>query len=85
MDAEIKFLATCIERNGGQVPEPGAELSREEQDLYRTIVLNSGNHEIQRMNTGHAGYKVKLSSITRRLGGVLAQLQHIGQGKFTSA
>ena len=85
LDAEIKFLATCIERNGGQVPEPGAELSREEQDLYRTIVLNSGNHEIQRMNTGHAGYKVKLSSITRRLGGVLAQLQHIGQGKFTSA
>ena len=85
LDAEIKYLATCIERNGGRVPEPGAELSSEEQDLYRTIVLNSGNHEIQRMNTGHAGYKVKLSSITRRLGGVLARLQHIGQGKFTSA
>ena len=81
LDAEIKFLATQIERARGQVPEPGVELSSEEQDLYRTIVLNSGNHEIQRMNTGHAGYKVNLSSITRRLGGVLAQLQHIGQGR----
>ena len=85
LDAEIKFLATRIERGGGQVPEPGAELSDADRELYRTIVFNSGNHEIQKMNTGHAGYKVKLSSITRRLGGALAQLQHIGQGKFTSA
>ena len=85
LDAEIKFLATRTERAAGQVPEPGAELSNEEKALYRTIVLNSGNHEIQKMNTGHAGFKVKLSSITRRLGGALAQLQHIGQGKFTSA
>ena len=84
LDAEIKYLATRIERGGGQVPEPGADLSHEEQEMYRTIVLNSGNHEIQALNTGQAGYKVKLSSITRRLGGVLAQLQHLGQGKFVS-
>lgn len=84
MDSEIKFLATRI-ASEGQAPQPGAELGVHERDLYRNLVLNAGNHEIQRLNTGHAGYKVKLSSITRRLGGLVSQLQHLGQSKYTSA
>ena len=84
MDSEIKFLATRI-ASEGRAPQPGAELGVHERDLYRNVVLNAGNHEIQHLNTGHAGYKVKLSSITRRLGSLISQLQHLGQSNYTSA
>lgn len=84
LDMEIKFLATCIERDG-QAPRPGAELDARDQELYRNVALNAGNHEIQQLNTGVAGYKVKLSSITKRLGGLVNQLKHMGQSKYTSA
>ena len=84
LDAEIKFLATRIE-SGGEAPRPGADLSAPEQALYRNVALNAGNHEVQQLNTGFAGYKVKLSSITKRLGGIVNQLKHVGQSKYTSA
>ena len=59
MDSEIKFLATRI-ASEGQAPRPGAELGVHERDLYRNLVLNAGNHEIQRLNTGHARLQGKV-------------------------
>ncbi len=85
LDAEIKFLATRIELAGGTVPAPGAALSAEEQSLFSKILLHSGNHEIQKMNTGSPGYKVKLASITRRMDSMMTRLQHLGSGKFVGA
>ena len=85
LDAEIKYLATQIERNAGNVPEPGVDLSDSDKNVYRALILGAGNHEIQKINTGHAGYKVKLRSITQRLGSLLAQFQHMGQGAYTNA
>ena len=85
LDAEIKFLATRARMNDGHFPVPGVPLTESERVLYRTMVLGTGNHEIQKMNTGSAGYKVKLRSLTQRMGGILGYLQQLGQGNFVNA
>ncbi|MDE0510697.1 MAG: hypothetical protein OXI88_02780 [Gammaproteobacteria bacterium] len=85
LDAEIKFLATRIEQGDGAVPQPGAALNEDEKGLFSKVLLRSGNHEVQKMNTGSPGYKVKLDSITRRMDSMMSRLQHLGSGKFVSA
>ena len=66
-DAEVKLLAAQIERDG-KVPQPGP-LSFRDQALFRTILLNTGNHEVQKTNVGVKGYKTELiDSITERIG-----------------
>lgn len=67
-DVECKFLATLIERHQ-KIPEPGAELTVEQKMLFRTIALESGNHEMQEYNTGLPGFKTDgVKSIDKRLG-----------------
>ena len=67
LDAEVKLLAARIERDG-QVPGPG-RLSFSDRALFRTILLNSGNHQVQKANVGVEGYKTELiDSITERVG-----------------
>ena len=69
MDVECKFLSTLIAK-GQQIPEPGDELSPEQQGLFRAIAFEGGNFEIQKMNTGFGGYKTGgVHSIPARLGG----------------
>ncbi len=68
LDAEVKFLAARCELRG-EVPEPGAPLTPEEQELWHSILLNSGNLEIQEYNTGLQGYKTEdVKSIDKRIG-----------------
>ena len=67
LDAEIKLLAAQIERDG-EVPAPG-RLSYTDRALFRTILLNTGNHEVQKTNVGVQGYKTEMiDSITERVG-----------------
>ena len=58
LDAEVKFLATAADQNGGRVPPPG-----ESMEAWRGVrsdfVFNTGNLEMQRLNTGLPGYKLK--------------------------
>ena len=69
MDVECKFLSVLIAR-GEQIPEPGAKLTEEQKGLFRTIALEGGNFEVQKMNTGIAGFKTGgVNSIAERLGG----------------
>ena len=69
MDVECKFLATLIARDE-PIPEPGKRLSKEHQTLLRSIALEGGNFEIQKMNTTIAGFKTgSINSVTERLGG----------------
>jgi hypothetical protein len=69
MDVECKFLATLIAR-GEPIPEPGARLTKEQQALLRSIALEGGNFEVQKMNTAIAGFKTgSVNSVTERLGG----------------
>ena len=69
MDVECKFLATLIAR-GEAIPEPGARLTDAQKSLFRSIALEGGNFEVQKMNTAIAGFKTGgVKSVTERLGG----------------
>jgi len=69
MDVECKFLSTLIAR-GEAIPEPGAPLTDEQKRLFRSIALEGGNFEVQKMNTAIAGFKTgNIDSVTERLGG----------------
>ena len=69
MDVECKFLSTLIAR-GETIPEPGARLTDAQKRLFRSIALEGGNFEVQKMNTAIAGFKTgSVKSVTERLGG----------------
>ena len=58
LDAEVKFLAAAADESGGRVPPPD-----ESMETWRPVrndfVFNTGNLEMQRLNTGLPGYKLK--------------------------
>ena len=85
MDVECKFLATLAVL-GKDVPEPGAQLNAEQKMLYRNLLLQSGNHEMQKYNTGIAGYKVEgVGSITERIGDIASQRMFLGASKIVNS
>ena len=78
MDAECKFLSTLIALKA-PIPDPGQQLNDDQKALFRSIVLQSGNLEMQRYNTGLAGFKTgSVKSIGERLGGGEAAKYHKG-------
>ena len=82
MDVECKFLATLVAL-GKDIPEPGAQLNAEQKMLYRNLLLQSGNHEMQKYNTGIAGYKLEgVGSITERIGDIASQRMFLGASKI---
>lgn len=58
LDAEVKFLATAADENGGRVP-PSDESMETWRPVRNDFVFNTGNLEMQRLNTGLPGYKLK--------------------------
>ncbi|EFK6748166.1 hypothetical protein AT329_004646, partial [Escherichia coli] len=56
-DAEIK-REIIRKHETGQFSQLNSKLSSEEKRLFSTILMNSGNMEIQEMNTGVPGNKV---------------------------
>ena len=78
MDVECKFLSTLIAR-GEAIPEPGAQLTDAQKGLFRSIALEGGNFEVQKMNTAIAGFKTgAINSVTERLGGSAYRQLHRG-------
>ncbi len=78
LDGEAKFLATRIALSG-DVPEPDAPLDGDEQGMLRQFLLHGGNHEMQILNTGLAGFKTEgVSAIDERLGTPEARAFHRG-------
>ena len=83
LDAEVKLLAARIDRDGS-VPRPGA-LSLSDQALFRTILLNTGNHQVQKSNVGVEGYKTELiDSIDERVGNTDVRDEVRGLSEVTS-
>lgn len=86
LSVEAKMLLMQIRLAGGKVPPPDRALTPEEQQMFKEIALRSGNLEVQRANTGGAGFKLEgVSSITERLGGTAPKRQHRGLSKFTGS
>lgn len=84
MDVECKFLATLVAR-GETIPEPGARLTKAQKELFRSIALEGGNFEMQKMNTGLAGFKTGgVDSIPERLGGQKYRDLHGGGSKYVN-
>ena len=84
MDVECKFLSALIAR-GEQIPAPGARLTKEQKELFRSIALEGGNFELQKMNTGLAGFKTDgVDSIPERLGGQEYRDLHRGGSKYVN-
>ena len=82
MDVECKFLATLVAL-GKTIPEPGAQLTTEQKMLYRNLLMQSGNHEMQKYNTGIAGYKLEnVGSITERIGDIASHRMFLGGSKL---
>ena len=85
MDVECKFLATLVAL-GEEIPQPGAQLNAEQKLLYRNLLLQSGNHEMQKYNTGVAGYKLEgVESITERIGDIASQKVFLGASKIVNS
>lgn len=85
MDVECKFLAT-LAALGKDIPEPGAQLNAEQKMFYRNLLLQSGNHEMQKYNTGIAGYKLEgVDSITERIGDIASQRMFLGASKIVNS
>ncbi len=69
LDAQVKLLIAQIERSGNcKVPEPDEPLTDSERQLFHHILLNSGNHEIQAINTGRPGYMINATSVRKQVG-----------------
>ena len=67
---------------GKEIPQPGAQLNPEQKLLYRNLLLQSGNHEMQKYNIGIAGYKLEgVSSITERIGDIASHKAFLGASK----
>ena len=58
LDAEVKFLATAADENGGKVPAPDQSMEAW-RPVRNEFVFNTGNLEMQRLNTGLPGYKLE--------------------------
>ncbi len=58
LDAEVKFLATVADEQQGQLPPADQDMERW-RSARSDFTLNTGNLEIQQMNTGLPGYKLK--------------------------
>lgn|GEM_PF-1987007 len=69
LDAEIKHFTSQIQITG-RVPHYTRTRTPEEVRQFHEIVTNCGNFEMQRLNTGFAGYKLTgLNALYRQFGG----------------
>ena len=58
LDAEVKFLATVADETQGQLPPVDRDMANW-RSVRSDFTLNTGNLEMQQMNTGLPGYKLK--------------------------
>ncbi|GEM_PF-2360131 len=82
LDVEAKFLTTQIQL-AGKVPAPGRARAPEEKAQLMQMALNSGNHEMQRLNVGVMGFKLEgmQGVIGAQMGGADAAARHVGLSK----
>lgn len=86
LDAEIKFLAYQIEREnqGLETSQPASAVLEEEMDGWKLALLDSGNPDIQKLNTGKTGSKLDRGDLKERVGQKLWK-GFIGNGREVSA
>ncbi len=63
LDAELKYLTAQGAGNRGHLPDLGAPVTSELRQMRSDFTLNSGNLEMQRMNTGLPGFKLDIKQV----------------------
>lgn len=84
LDAEAKHLAALIAMDR-DVPTPDREMNAEDARAFKEFALNAGNHEVQKLNTGVAGYKTDFKPTTDQLHDRAAEEYHRGGSGFVKA
>lgn len=89
LDAQIKHMKIQIALTG-EVPRPDRVRTRAEKDELYKVVINSGNLDMQRLNTGFAGYKLKhMDSLYKEFGAKGKRdrrtLEVLGLSEFTKS
>ena len=59
MDVACKTLALQIHERGGTLPPLAGPRTNMDRRILHQVAINGGNFEMQRMNTGLAGFKTK--------------------------
>ena len=59
LDAELKYLSALSAGESQSLPEPGAPATPELRQMRSDFTLGTGNLEMQRLNTGLPGFKLK--------------------------
>jgi hypothetical protein len=78
LDVEAKFLAWQIAAHGS-VPAPDRSRDKEEKAQLFQMVANSGNLEMQKLNTGFPGFKLGgVDSLQAQFGATDAKSWHRG-------
>lgn len=81
LDAEIKFLVARLTMEN-KVPDYDCILNQEERQNFKAMIMNSGNHEVQKLNTGGPGYKIRNIPALKNRIGPNGYLQQIGISQY---
>ena len=63
LDAELKYLSALSAGESQSLPEPGAPATPELRQMRSDFTLGTGNLEMQRLNTGLAGFKLDTKEV----------------------
>ena len=84
LDAEVKYLA-AVGHATGHIPEPDIEHTAESRKMRTTFTLDAGNLEMQRLNTGLPGYKLRNVPGLKAMLEAGTQVQYEGGSDFISS
>ena len=85
LDVEAKMLATQIKLKGS-VPEPDSVLTENDKQNRYQMAVNSGNLEMQQLNTGNMGFKLEGVGALHESYGTGQKIQEFrGTSKFVSS
>jgi hypothetical protein len=83
-DVHMKDLSIQMHTKG-EIRGPNEPRSREEELNLRTLTRESGNHELQKLNVGGAGYKLeKVDRVFQAQGLEINDLGFYGFGQYTA-
>lgn len=85
MDVACKTLALQMHENNGRPPAPDRPRSGMDRQIFHQVAINGGNLEMQRLNTGLAGFKTKGVAGLDALFSAEALAMHRGLSSYVKA
>ena len=84
LDAELKYLSAL--NAGGGLPEPDAPATPKLRQMRSNFTLGTGNLEMQRLNTGLAGFKLEgVSGLANYIAGPEMESMYLGGSNYVKS